>query len=163
MMNNQTNTINSYKRSLLIMTLSTFLIVGVMSCSDLQNNQNNKDEPSEVNVVPSEQSQEPSKSDDGDFFVAVEKMPELKGGLEALQKEVNYPEMARKAGIEGRVIIQFVVNKEGKVEDPQVIRGIGGGADEEALRVVKQAEFIPGKQDGQPVSVQYSMPVTFRL
>lgn len=103
------------------------------------------------------------EEEEEDFFVAVEQMPELKGGLAALQKKINYPEMARKAGIEGKVIIQFIVNEQGQVEDPRVIRGIGGGADEEALRVVKQAEFEPGRQRGEPVRVQYSLPITFRL
>lgn len=98
-----------------------------------------------------------------DFFVAVEDMPELKGGLTGLQKKINYPEMARKAGIEGRVIVQFIVNEQGEVEDPQIIRGIGGGADKEAMRVVKQAQFEPGMQKGQPVRVQYSLPITFQL
>jgi len=90
-------------------------------------------------------------------------MPELKGGLGALQKQINYPDMARKAGIEGRVIIQFIVNEQGEVEDPRVIRGIGGGCDKEALRVVKQAKFEPGRQRGNPVRVQYSLPITFKL
>lgn len=98
-----------------------------------------------------------------DFFVAVEQMPELKGGLAGLQQCVEYPDMARKAGIEGRVVVQFIVNEQGRVEDPQVIRGIGGGTDEEALRCVKQAEFVPGRQRGEPVRVQYSLPVLFKL
>ncbi len=108
--------------------------------------------------------QDHKKSDEqGNYFVAVEDMPELKGGLAGLQKKINYPEMARKAGIEGRVIVQFIVNEQGQVEKPQIIRGIGGGADEEALRVVKQAEFEPGMQRGKPVRVQYSLPFTFQL
>lgn len=97
------------------------------------------------------------------FFVAVEHMPELKGGLPSLQKCVQYPEMARKAGIEGTVTIQFIVNKQGNVEDPKVLRGIGGGADDEALRCVKKADFVPGRQRGKPVRVQYSLPVRFQL
>lgn len=115
------------------------------------------DEPLEMPPPPEEE--EPEE----DFFVAVENMPELKGGLAGLQKKINYPEMARKAGIEGRVIIQFVVTENGSVEDPRVIRGIGGGADEEALRVVREAEFEPGRQRGKPVRVQYSLPITFQL
>jgi protein TonB len=103
------------------------------------------------------------EEEEEDFFVAVENMPELKGGLANLQKKINYPEMARRAGIEGKVIIQFIVNEQGQVEDPRVIRGIGGGCDDEALRVVKQAEFEPGRQRGEPVRVQYSLPITFRL
>jgi periplasmic protein TonB len=98
-----------------------------------------------------------------DFFVVVEDMPELIGGLEGLQRQIRYPEMARRAGIEGRVFIQFIVNERGEVENPQVIRGIGGGADEEALRVVSQAQFRPGMQRGRPVRVQYSLPIFFRL
>ena len=103
------------------------------------------------------------EDDEENFFVVVEQMPELKGGLAKLQGCVNYPEMARKAGIEGRVIVQFIVNEQGSVENPRVVRGIGGGADEEALRCVKQAEFQPGRQRGKPVRVQYSLPVVFRL
>lgn len=98
-----------------------------------------------------------------DFFVAVEQMPELIGGLAELQKNIKYPDMARKAGIEGRVIVQFIVTEQGTVEDPRVIRGIGGGCDQEALRAVKQAKFKPGKQRGQAVRVQYSLPIVFQL
>lgn len=90
-------------------------------------------------------------------------MPELKGGLKKLQECVEYPSMARKAGIEGRVVVQFVVNEKGDVEDPTVIRSIGGGTDQKALRCVKQSEFEPGRQRGKPVRVQYSLPVVFKL
>jgi protein TonB len=98
-----------------------------------------------------------------DFFVVVEEMPELIGGLASIQSNIEYPEMARRAGIEGRVYVQFIVNERGEVEDPRVIRGIGGGADKEALRAVRQAKFRPGMQRGRPVRVQYSLPVVFRL
>jgi len=118
----------------------------------------------EINMdEPLPEPEEPAEEEEEDFFVAVENMPELKGGLGELQKQINYPDMARKAGIEGRVIIQFIVNEKGEVEDPRVIRGIGGGCDKEALRVVKQAQFEPGRQRGNPVRVQYSLPITFRL
>lgn len=104
-----------------------------------------------------------AEEEEEDFFVVVENMPELIGGLAELQQKVRYPEMARKAGIEGRVIIQFIVNEQGNVEDPRVVRGIGGGCDEEALRAVKQAKFKPGRQRGNPVRVQYSLPIVFKL
>ncbi len=97
------------------------------------------------------------------FFVAVEQMPELIGGLAELQRSIKYPQMARKAGIDGRVIVQFIVTENGDVENPRVIRGIGGGCDEEALRAVKKAKFNPGKQRGKAVRVQYSLPVIFQL
>src|SRR5699024_11255280 len=106
---------------------------------------------------------EPEEDDEEDFFQAVEQMPELIGGLAELQSKIDYPEQAAKAGIEGLVTVQFIVDKEGNVENPEVIRGIGGGADEEALRVVKKAKFKPGRQRGKPVRVQYSLPIRFRL
>ncbi|MFA5668297.1 MAG: TonB family protein [Balneolaceae bacterium] len=105
----------------------------------------------------------PAEEEEEEFFVVVENMPELKGGLAGLQKKVKYPEMATRAGIEGRVTIQFIVNEKGEVENPRVIRGIGGGCDEEALRAVSQAKFKPGMQRGRPVRVQYSLPIVFKL
>ncbi|TVR14903.1 MAG: energy transducer TonB [Balneolaceae bacterium] len=108
---------------------------------------------------PQEESEEPEE----DFFILVEQMPELIGGLEALQRQVRYPERALRAQIQGRVYVQFIVNERGEVENPRVVRGIGGGADEEALRVVSQAKFVPGMQRGRPVRVQYSLPVIFMI
>jgi protein TonB len=105
----------------------------------------------------------PPAEEEEDFFVVVENMPELQGGLAELQRKVRYPEMARRAGIEGRVTVQFIVNERGEVENPRVIRGIGGGCDEAALAAVKQAKFTPGMQRGRPVRVQYSLPIVFRL
>lgn len=113
--------------------------------------------------MPPPPPEEDAGDEEEDFFVVVENMPELIGGLAGLQQKVRYPEMARKAGIEGRVIIQFIVNEDGNVEDPRVVRGIGGGCDEEALRAVKQARFKPGRQRGNPVRVQYSLPIVFKL
>lgn len=96
-------------------------------------------------------------------FMVVEDMPELIGGLGYLQTKINYPAIAEKAGIEGRVFIQFVVNTEGIVENPVVVRGIGGGCDEEAIRAVKEARFRPGRQRGKPVPVKMTLPINFRL
>ena len=98
-----------------------------------------------------------------EFFVIVEQMPELIGGLASLQEKLTYPERAVRAHIEGRVYMRFIVNEKGEVENPIVIRGIGGGCDEEALRVVKMAKFTPGLQRGIPVRVQYSLPIIFKL
>jgi len=105
----------------------------------------------------------PPKEDEEQFFIVVENMPQLIGGLGKLQSQVTYPEMARRAGIEGRVTIQFIVNERGQVENPRVVRGIGGGCDEEALKAVSKARFTPGLQRGRPVKVQYSLPIVFRL
>ncbi len=108
---------------------------------------------------PAEEEEEPEP----EIFVIVETMPELIGGLAAIQKKINYPPIAKKAGVEGRVIVQFVVNEAGNVVDPVVVRGIGAGCDEEAIRAVSEAKFTPGKQRGKPVKVKMSLPITFKL
>jgi periplasmic protein TonB len=103
------------------------------------------------------------EEDEPEIFVVVERMPELIGGLAELQRKIVYPEIARLAGIEGRVMVQFVIDEQGRVHNPVVVRGIGGGCDEAAVEAVKQARFTPGMQRGQPVKVRYTLPITFRL
>jgi len=103
------------------------------------------------------------QEDLGDYFVVVEEMPKLIGGMKALQSKIEYPEMARRAGIEGRVTVQFIVNESGDVENAKVVRGIGGGCDETALAAVRKAKFEPGMQKGKPVRVRYALSVNFRL
>jgi len=100
---------------------------------------------------------------DPDVFAAVEQMPEMIGGVMAFYDALRYPEMARRAGIEGRVIIQFVVDEDGSVLNPRVLRGIGGGADEAAVDAIMQMKFTPGIQRGRPVKVRMTQPVVFRL
>lgn len=119
----------------------------------------NMDEPLDMPPPPKKKKEDDSE----DFFVAVEQQPKLKGGQKWLYNHIKYPDMARKAGIEGRVIVQFIVDENGNVENPHVIRGIGGGCDKEALRVVKQAHFTPGRQRGKAVRVQFSLPIVFKL
>lgn len=98
-----------------------------------------------------------------EIFMVVEEMPELIGGIGELQRKIKYPEIAKKAGVEGMVVIQFVVDESGRVTDPVVVKGIGAGCDEEALRVVEDARFKPGKQRGKPVKVRFSLPIRFKL
>src|SRR5690625_4608854 len=106
---------------------------------------------------------EEAEEEEPEIFVIVEEMPELIGGLAAIQGNIRYPEIARKAGVEGRVFVPFVVDEQGNVVYPVVTRGLGAGLDEEAIRAVSQAKFSPGKQRGQPVPVRMSLPITFRL
>src|SRR5699024_8492842 len=75
-----------------------------------------------------------------------EKMPELKGGLRTLMTKINYPEEAAKAGIEGRVIVKFIVNKQGNVDNPQIMRGVSEALDQEALRVVNRQNLSQGNK-----------------
>jgi protein TonB len=82
-----------------------------------------------------------------------ETMPEPIGGLEAIYKNIKYPDMARKAGIQGRVYAIVFVNEEGEVEDVKILKGIGGGCDEAAINGIKKSKFKPGYNGGIPVKV----------
>ncbi len=105
------------------------------------------------------------KEEEPEIFVIVEQMPELIGGYASIISEVKYPDIARRAGVEGRVTVEFVVNEQGNVQDVAVKPGygIGAGCDEEAIRVVSQATFTPGKQRGKAVKVRMRMPINFTL
>ncbi|HRG58790.1 MAG TPA: energy transducer TonB [Bacteroidia bacterium] len=110
-------------------------------------------------------------SDDiGEPFVSVENMPEYKGGYDEMFKyiaqNIVYPEAAKKAGLQGKVFIYFIIDKKGKVRNAEVKRGIKNGEDlnAEALRVVKSMPaWNPGSQNGKPASVQFTVPVEFKL
>jgi len=97
------------------------------------------------------------------YFIAVEEMPEPIGGITAIQEKITYPEIAKRAGVEGKVYILAFVDETGTVTKAQVIKGIGAGCDEEALNAVLQTKFKPGKQRGVPVKVQVSIPIIFKL
>ncbi len=112
---------------------------------------------------PPKKEEEVEEEPEAEIFMVVEEMPELLGGIQDLQRQIKYPEIAKKAGVEGMVVIQFVVDETGSVADPVVVKGIGAGCDEEALRVVQTAKFKPGKQRGKPVKVRFSLPIRFKL
>lgn len=98
-----------------------------------------------------------------DVFEVAEVQPELIGGLVGLQARVEYPPLARGAGIEGQVVVQFVVNKEGTVEDAVVLRSPHDMLSEAALQAVHGSRFEPGRQRGEPVKVRFAVPIMFRL
>ncbi|WPR77559.1 M56 family metallopeptidase [Algoriphagus sp. NG3] len=106
---------------------------------------------------------------DGEMiFDVVENQPQPEGGMEAwnayLSNNLIYPAEAKNLGIEGTVIVVFVVNTDGSLSDIDILRGIGGGADEEAVRVIENAkDWIPGKQDGTPVNTRMRLPIRFKL
>ena len=97
------------------------------------------------------------------YFEVVEDPPEIVGGMESIKKNLVYPDLAVRAGVEGTVIVLAFVNKEGNVTQTSVLRGIGGGCDEAAMDAVKKVRFKPGMQRGKPVNVKVSVPVKFRL
>ncbi len=101
-------------------------------------------------------------------YEKVDVMPEYPGGTDALisylAKNIQYPELAKRACIQGKVMVEFVVKKDGKISDVKMLKGIGSGCDEEAVRVVKGlSTFKPGKNEGKPVDVQMLLPVAFKL
>ncbi len=111
-----------------------------------------------------EEKDDDEEEEDGPIiFRPVEKQPEPIGGIAGIQARIKYPPMAIKAGIQGRVIIIASVTKEGKVVKVEVGRGIGGGCEEEAMRVVMETTFSPGEQRARPVATKVAIPVLFKL
>lgn len=103
-----------------------------------------------------------------EIFTVVESMPSFPGGdaarMRYLQENIKYPQMARESGIQGTVYVTFVVETNGEVTDIRILRGIGGGCDEEAIRVIEQMpKWNAGMQRGKPVRVQFNMPIKFTL
>jgi len=105
----------------------------------------------------------PKEEDDEVYFVAVEDLPEPVGGIAAIQAAVVYPEIAKRAGVEGTVYIEAFVDEGGTVTRTKVVKGIGAGCDEAAQAAVAKTKFKPGKQRGKPVKVRMSIPIRFRL
>jgi protein TonB len=108
------------------------------------------------------------KVEEDKVFVAVEDQPEFPGGQQALYKwisnHIKYPQREKEVGIQGRVIVQFVVEKDGSVTNVKAVKGPSEGLKKEAIRVVKNMpDWRPGKQRGKPVRVRYTIPIFFRL
>ena len=102
--------------------------------------------------------------DKDSIYLNVEKMPIIKGGFAAVGKKIKYPNIAKQMGMQGVVYIGFIVNSEGKVEDPKILKSVAKILDEEAIRVVeKEIEFEPGYQEGKAVPVRFVLPIKFQL
>ncbi len=120
------------------------------------------------NETPAERATIAAQADTGQIFRVVEKMPEYPGGVKALMHylatTIKYPAEARRAKVQGRVFINFIIEKDGTISHAKVLRGIGSGCDKEALRVVENMpRWMPGEQKGKPVRVEYNLPIKFSL
>lgn len=109
-----------------------------------------------------------SQSQDDDVFVFVEQSPQFPGGdaarIKYIQNNLVYPKQAIELAIQGTVYVNFVVEKDSTITNPKVLRGIGGGCDEEAIRLIKaMPKWIPGKQRNMAVRCQFNMPIKFSL
>lgn len=114
------------------------------------------------NVVVEEEPEEEAP------FMVVEKMPEFPGGtaalMEYLRKNIKYPSVCRENNIQGRVLIQFIVNKDGSIVNPEVVKSVNPYLDKEALRVISaMPKWTPGEQRNKPVRVKFTVPVNFKL
>ncbi len=108
------------------------------------------------------------EEEDNVIFQVVEKMPSFPGGdsqlFKFLNENVKYPVIAQENGVQGRVICQFVVNRDGSIVDVEVVRSVDASLDKEAIRVIKSMpKWSPGQQRGKPVRVKYTLPVNFKL
>jgi protein TonB len=136
---------------------------GILFINTKEYVKNGKKEVVDVAVKKSEEEAEPEGA-----FDVVEKMPEFPGGAAVMMKfiaeNVKYPEEAYSKGIEGRVLVQFIIEKDGSVTNVKVIKKVNDAIDAEAVRVVKaMPKWKPGKQNGREVRVKYTIPVSFRL
>lgn len=153
---------NDYKWYVLIILCVGLLVTYYFSCSGNQ----------VVNVEPSDNNIEAVDSIDeegtGKIYDVVEEMPQFSGGTDALvtflQNNIVYPPEAEEKGIEGRVVVTFIIEKDGSVNDVEVASPVHELLDSEAIRVVKSMKgWTTGKQNGKPVRVKYTLPITFRL
>ena len=145
--------------------MQTDAFAGTVTNSEGTTNLNNFKE--QINEVVIEE-KEPAADKPAEVFISVEQMPQFPGGdaalLKYLSSHINYPPMAAESNVQGRVVVQFVVDKTGKVGEVTVVRSVDKELDREAVRVCKSLpKFVPGRQNGQPVSVWYTLPVTFKL
>ena len=152
------------RRALLGYALALPLATLLVMCT-----QPDKDQPQRETAAANQQnSVRTSAKIDGPVFTVVEHQPEFKGGMEGLitylQENLKYPERAQKANVNGRVFVSFIVSKTGEVSDVKILKGIGFGADEEAVRVVQNMpRWEPAMQSGKVVNVRFNLPINFAL
>ena len=94
-------------------------------------------------------------------YIVCEKMPEIEGGIKAVQKIIKYPLKAKALGVQGVVYVQFIVDEKGEIVEPKLIKKLGAGCDEEALRILKKIKFKPGYVKGKPVKSRFTLPIRF--
>lgn len=142
-----------------------FLTLIIAACSDSPKNEKDEQQPSASAFNATDID---NATDDEKIFTAVENIPQFPGGAAEMYKylaaNIRYPEAASRANVSGRVFLQFVVRSDGSISDIDVLKGIGSGCDEEALRVVKaMPRWKPGSQGGKTVNVSYTLPINFQL
>ena len=151
-----------------LLTLPLFALLLFANCKSNGNDKSAEKKAVEATETVETQAVETVATDNSEVYGAVEVMPEYPGGTTAMfdfiQKNLKYPESAKDKGLEGRVFIGFVVEKDGSLSSFQVLRGVCDEIDAEAVRVLKMMpKWKPGMNNGEPVRVQYTMPFKFQL
>ena len=145
------------------------LLISLFATSCIHFHHDNEDQPATQpnrNQTTHSIVHEYHKDSYSDVYTVCEEMPQFRDGdiSEYLKQHIRYPAAAVEQGIQGRVIVQFIVNRFGKIIDPQVVRGVDPSLDEDALRVVRgMTRWKPGRQRNQAVNVKYTLPVNFWL
>ena len=104
------------------------------------------------------------QKDDAGIYLNAEKMPVIKGGMAAIGKKIRYPKIAKEMGIQGVVYVGFIVDEDGKVKEPKVLRSLAVPLDKEAIRVIEEdVKFTPGYHEGSAVPVRMVLPIRFRM
>lgn len=147
--------------------LALLLVIFTLFFSNLSA-QNGGETPDTIKVKKPVQEEVIERTNEPEIFVVVEDMPEFPGGVDSMMKfiarNMNYPTKAIENKIEGRVHIQFIIDETGNLIDAKVLRGIGWGCDEEAIRVVNSMpKWTPGTQRNKPVKVRFVLPIRFIL
>lgn len=164
---NRKRTRNIMRSKYLMFIPVAALLVLFSNCTNTADKTTTEEEKAEVKFVPTEVKSDTIIVQDETLDV-VEVMPEFPGGNKAmmsyLAENIKYPKEAENAGMQGRVIVQFVVNTDGGIEDAKVVRAVDPLLDKEAIRVINaMPKWKPGMQDGKEVRVKYTVPIVFRL
>jgi protein TonB len=101
-------------------------------------------------------------SQEDSYLSVAQVIPQPVGGMDAINKHINYPKLAKKAGVTGKVYILAYINENGGVDNTKIVKGIGAGCDEEAANAVKSTKFTPGKNDGVPIKMKLVLGFTFK-
>jgi len=146
------------------------VMIYTLGCQQSTNNSATALKLSDSNIMPPPPPPPPpaGNNDESGVFTVVENMPQFPGGSEALidymRKNVKYPEAAKKKGVQGIVVVSFIVEKDGSIGDSKILKAVGNGFDQEAMRVVNEMpKWKPGTQNGKTVRVQFTLPVSFKL
>jgi TonB family protein len=149
----------------LAFTLAVFL-AALPSAQIMAQEETIKQQDNVPSSPPKVEVQKPVSKTSNEMFVVVEKMPEFPGGEKArmkyLKENINYPEEAKQQGIQGTVYVTFIIEPDGRITEVKLLRGIGGGCDEEAVRVIENMpKWKPGEIKGEIIRKQFTMPIRF--